>query len=222
MPTPAERDEELARLQRQLNGDDKRDAARTLLEPGESLRELGDVSVAFGDTGPVSDWQPIEPKSPGWFDRAWAFGTRTTLRKVVFSIALAPLFLFMAIASVDSGSIFDRIIGGRTCAGPRGSLARQVEHALSTLGLKANGIVLSDRRMLLVRTELSTESPRYTHVMAVALGDIAAARHRPRGLLRRRVELRFTDGSRIVFALPMFNAPSPERFLAALAPVATA
>jgi len=46
--------------------------------------------------------------------------------------------------------------------------------------------------------------------------DLLAARRRPRGPWRRRLELRFTDGSRIVLALPLFQSPPPRRFLAAL------
>jgi hypothetical protein len=219
MATPDDGDEELRRLRRQLDGQGVRDAARALLEPGEVLRELGEVSEAFGDTGPVSEWQPIELKSPGWFDRIWAFGTRTTFRKVVFYTLLAPLMVYLAIDSVGSSTVLDRMIGGRTCVGPRGSLARRVEHALNVLGSGANQVVVSDRRVLLVRAKLFVDPPQLTLVLSAALGDIAAARHRPRGLLRRRVELRFVDGSHIVIALPAFRAPSPKRFLAALSPL---
>jgi hypothetical protein len=66
---------------------------------------------------------------------------------------------------------------------------------------------------------LFEDPPRLTLVSTVALGDLAAARHRSHGLLRRRVELLFTDGSRIVLAFPVFNGPSPRRFLAALSPL---
>jgi hypothetical protein len=193
------------------------DAARTLLSPGETLRELGEVGVAFGDTGPVSEWQPVELKSPGWWDRAWAFCTRTTLRKVVFFTLFAPVALVLAIDSVGPSALLDRLIGGRTCEGPRGSIARRVQHAMSALGPGANHLVVSDRRVLLVRRELFADPPQLTLVLSVLMHDIAGARHRPRGPLRRRVELRFTDGTRIVLALPLLRAPSPQRLLTALA-----
>ncbi len=213
-------DEELRRLRRRLDREDVRDAARALLEPGEVLRELGEVREAFGDDGPVSEWQPSELSSPGWFDRIWAFGTKTTVRKVVFFTLLAPLMVYLAIDSVGPGTLLDRMIGGRTCVGPRGSLARRVQYALNVLGPSANHVVVSDRRVLLVRAKLYVDPPQLALVLSLALGEIAAARHRPRGVARRRVELRFTDGSRIVVALPVFAAPSPKRFLAALPPLA--
>jgi hypothetical protein len=221
MATPDDGDEKLQRLRRQLDREDVRDAARALLEPGEVLRELGEVGVAYGDTGPGSDAQPVEPASPGWFDRFWAFATRTTLRKIVFYTLLAPLMVYLAVDSVGSSALLDRMIGGRTCMGPRGSLARRTQHALSVLGPGANHVVVSDRRILLVRAKLFAEPPELTMVSALGLGEIAAARHRPRGPLRRRVELCFTDGSRIVVALPSFRSPSPRRFLAALSPRTT-
>lgn len=220
MATSHDNDEELRRLRRKLDGEDERDAARALLDPGEALRELGDAEVAFGDTGPVSDSQPIEVKRPGWFDRAWAFVTRTTFRKVVFFIVLAPLILYSALDSIGPNGLVERMIGGRTCVGPRGSRARLMAHAMSALGPRANRMVVSDRRVLLVRSEPFADPPQLRPIESVALTDIAAARHRPRGLARRRVELSFTDGSRIVLALPLFRAPSPERFLAALPPAA--
>jgi hypothetical protein len=216
MATADDSDDELGRLRRQLDRQDVRDAARALLEPGEVLREFGEVSRAYGDTGPVSEWQPVELTSPGWLDRMWAYGTRTTFRKVLFFTLLAPLMVYAAIDSMGSSAVLDRMIGGRTCAGPRGSLARRAEHALSALGSGANHVMVSDRRLLLVRAELFADPPEVTLASAVALGDLAAARHRPRGLLRRRIELRFTDGSWIVLALPLLRAPSPERLVAAL------
>ncbi len=50
----------------------------------------------------------------------------------------------------------------------------------------------------------------------VPLRAIAQVRPRPRGLLRRRVELWFADGSHAVLALPAFQAPSPAQVCAAL------
>jgi hypothetical protein len=222
MTTPDDPDEELRRLQRQLDGEDVRDAARALLDPGEALRELGDIGVAFGDTGPVSEWQPVELNPSAWWDRIWAFGTKTTIRKIAFYTLLAPLAVYAAVESLGDSlaagpsTLLDRLIGGRTCQGPRDSLARQVQHALSALGPGADRFVLSDRRLLLVKGTLFTDPPELTMISSVPLTEIATARHRPRGLLRRRVEIRFTDDSRIVLALPALRSPKPKRFVAAL------
>ncbi|HSK97014.1 MAG TPA: hypothetical protein VK891_10395, partial [Euzebyales bacterium] len=63
---------------------------------------------------------------------------------------------------------------------------------------------------------LFTDAPALTLVGSVPLDEIAAADPSPRGPARRRVEVRFTDGSRIVLALPVLRAPGPERLAIAL------
>jgi len=213
---PAEH-EELRQLRRRLDGEDVRDAARALLEPGEVLRELGEVSVAHGDTGPVSEWQPIELTVPGWFDRIWAWGTRTAVRKALFFTLLAPVAVVAALDSIGPSTLMDRLVGGRTCEGPRGSTARRVQHALSALGPGGNRIAVTDRRILLIRQELFASPPVLNVILPVPFADLAGASHKPRGLLRRRVELRFTDSSRIVLALPMFGTTNPREIIAAVA-----
>jgi hypothetical protein len=191
---------------------------RRLLPPGETLRELGEVSVAHGDTGPVSDWHPIELSSPAWFDRIWSWGTRSPVRKALFFTLLAPVAAVSALDSIGPSTLIDRLIGGRVCEGPRGSIARRVEHALSALGPGGNRIAITDRRMLLLRQALFADPPELSLLLAVPLTDVAGANRKPRGFLRRRVELRFVDGTRIVLALPTFSATSPRRLLAALGP----
>ena len=47
-------DEELRPLDRELAGDDIRDAARAVLEPGAQLRALTEIGLAYGDEGPVA------------------------------------------------------------------------------------------------------------------------------------------------------------------------
>jgi hypothetical protein len=78
--------------------------------------------------------------------------------------------------------------------------------------------VLSDRRLLFVKGTLFTDPPELSVISSVPFTDIAQARRRPRGLLRRRVEIRFIDDSRIVLALPMLRSPKPQRLVAALEP----
>ncbi len=192
------------------------EALESLLAVGETWREAGDVDHAFGHTGPSADHEPIQLETPGWLDRIWAAGTRTTLRRVVFFTLLSPLALIAAVDSLSLDGWLERLIGGRTCAGPRGSLARRVEHAFNRLAAGANMLIVSDRRLLLVRRGLWRMDDRFSVVDAVDLGDVVGARVRPRGFLRRRVEVRFTDGSSIVLALPSFSAPRPKRVVAAL------
>lgn len=217
MTSQADRSEQMRQLQRRLDGEDVRDAARALLDPGEQLRELAEVDVAYGDTGPIADAQPVEVKPSGRIGRLWAFATRTRLRAVLLSSLLLPL----AVLEIGPSALLDRLIGGRVCQGPRGSAARGVQHALSVLGPDANHVVVTDRRLLWVRKELFTEPPRFHPVWSVPVMALATARRRPRGPLRRRVELCFTDGSRIVLALPAFRSPPPRKFLAALRPPVT-
>lgn len=195
-----------------------REAYRSLLEPGEELRAHGDVSLATGSWGPVAEWHPVEVTTPRWLDRFWAFATRTALRKVVFFTLLSPLMLYAWVDSLGGGLSggVDRLVGGVVCAGPRGSTARQAQHALSPLGPGANELAVTDRRLLLVRRGLSGDPPARTPVMAIPLADVVTGRPHPRGLVRRRVELGFGDGSRIVLALPMLRSPSPQRLVAAL------
>lgn len=203
-----------------IDGDDaavrRRDALGALLEPGELPRESGEVRVAFGDEGPVSQWQPLQIESPRWLERVWAAGTRSTPRRILFFTLLAPLAACAAISSLGPPDAADRLVGGRTCEGPRDSLARRVQHWLSPLGPGADGVVISDRRVLFVRGALFAGPPGLALVGSVPLDRIAAARPSPRGPARRRVELGFADGSRIVLALPVLRAPSPERLAAAL------
>lgn len=210
-------DEEAQRkLERELAGEDVRDAARALLESGEELRALAEVGVAFGDGGPLEDQHPIElTPSPRW-DRIWDFCTRTTVRKVVFSVVLAPLFVVSAAESIGPPAILDRMIGGRTCVGPRDSLARRAQQAFSTFGGHATHALVSSRRIVFARKAIG--ATRFTHVLSVPRADVVAARPCPRGLLRRRVELHFGDGSRIVLAVPSFRHPParPAQLISAL------
>ena len=214
MATPAEHDESRRRLERSLSGEDVRDAARAMLAPGEELRELGAAQVAFGDQGPL-DPAEVVPRT-GRLRRTWDAATRTTARKILFFTLLAPVMLIVALDGLGPGTLFDRLLGGRTCQGPPGSTARRMRQALAVLGGRADHLIVTDRRLLLAGRALFADPPRFTPVLSVPRHDLLAARRRPRGPWRRRLELRFTDGSRIVLALPLFQSPPPRRFLAAL------
>jgi len=193
--------------------------AETLAQ-GEVLRLHGAVGVAHGDTGPITDtdlWSdPAAPHNRG--SRSLDRLTRTRTRKVLFSTILSPVLLVAAIDSLGGGlgDRIDRLVGGVTCGGPPGSLARRAEHALSMLGGRANHLAVTDRRLLLLQQDLGLRAG-FDIVGEVPLHAIADARPRPRGLLRRRVQLSFVDGSHVVLALPALQAPSPERVCAALA-----
>src|SRR5690606_42082029 len=92
----------------------------------------------------------------------------------------------------------------------------RLRQRLPALRRRADHFSLRARRLLLAERALFAGPPRCTPVRSVPPHEVAAARHRPRGPWRRRVELCFTDGSRIVLALPWLEAPPPKRFLAAL------
>lgn len=210
--------DELRQLRRGLDGEDERDALRALLQPGEALRETGSANVAHGDTGSPEDWEPLELRTPRGLDRLWDFATRTAVRKLVFFTVLSPLMLVAAVDSLGASisGWLDRLVGGVVCSGPRASHARRVAHALSPLGLRADRLLVSDRRLALVRRAGSWRDNRPEIAHSVPLAQIAEARRRPRGVLRRRVEIVFVDASRIVLALPSFQSPPPARVVAAL------
>ena len=197
-------------------------AVAEMLASKELLRLYGAVNVAHGDTGPITDtdlWDdPAAPHNRGarTLDRL----TRTRVRKVVFYTVLSPVLLVGAVGSLGDGvgDRIDRLVGGVTCGGPPGSLARRTEHALSPLGGRANHLAVTDRRLLLLRQRLRSLQPRFDTVGEVPLHAVASARPRPRGVLRRRVELSFTDGSHVILALPRFQAPSPAQLCAAVGP----
>lgn len=195
-------------------------AVAATLEAGEALRAHGALNIARGDTGPITETEPLsDPWAPhNRPNRVWDFATRTGPRKFLFFTILSPLLLLAAVEGVGDGMSgrVDRLLGGVTCAGPRGSMARRMQHALSPLGGRANHMAVSDRRLVLLRRSLMGRPTRT--IWTASLHDVATARPRPRGLLRRRVELRFTDGSRLVIALPAFEAPSPKKVCAALSP----
>jgi hypothetical protein len=207
-----------------LPTDPKTEAAvAAMLAPGEVLRVYGGVNVAHGDTGPITDtdlWaDPAAPHNKG--ARALDRLTRTPARKLLFYTVLSPVLLLVALESVGDRLTdrVDRLVGGVTCAGPPGSLARRIEHALSALGGRADHVAVTDRRLLLLKSRILTLQTRFDHVWEVPLHAIAGARPLPRGLLRRRVQLWFPDGSYLVLALPRFAAPRPSQMCAALAGV---
>lgn len=200
------------------NMDDEREALRSLLSSDETLREAGAVNLANGAIGPADEWEPVALRPPRSMSRLWAWATRTTPRKVVFFTLLAPLALYAAIDSLDASGWLDRLVGGTTCTGQRGSLARGAQRALQPrpFGPGADTVVVSDQRLILVRRGVWRDPRDSKVVFSVALADVAAARVHPRGLLRRRVEVTFTDTSTIVLALPSFRSPSPRSVVMAL------
>jgi hypothetical protein len=222
---PGDGDEELARLRRQLDGEDVRDAARAVLDPTEDLRLLGEGHPAYGDSGPATDTEPVELQPSPGLERLWGFCTRTAPRRIVSFAVFAPFMAVLALDSIGPSTLLDRLIGGRTCEGRRGSVARQVEQAFSTFSGRADLYAVSDRRLLLMRSNRyrSGSPPELAIVASIPRAAIAGARRRPRGLFRRRVELSFVDGSRIVLALPFFASAKlnegPKRLVTELAPL---
>lgn len=203
-----------------LSDDDSEAALRALLGPHEVLRAYGEASIAFGSEGRAADQEPLDLSVGPRAERFWDRMTRTRLRKVLFFTVLSPLLLVALVEGIGTsiGDGVDRVVFGAVCRGPRGSLARRVEHALRSLGGGgADTFVLTSSRLLLVHVGVgSASSPR--PVFDVPLDAIASARPAPRGPLRRRLELRFGDGSSIVLALPSFRSPAPRTVVPLLSP----
>lgn len=191
------------------------DALEEILEPGEELRIYGSTNVAHGDDGPATEWELWEgtkARLDGW----WSFVTRTWPRRILFFTVLLPVGLIAALDGIGGGlsDRLDRLVGGVTCRGPRGSQARQMQHALSPLGGRGSHLVVSDSRLLVVRVgiKILKGPPDVDVIWSAARTQVSSAERRPHGLLRRRVQLWFADGSTIVLALPFFDSsPKPSQ-----------
>lgn len=190
-----------------------------VLASGEVLRLHGGTNVAHGDTGPATEWENVDSLADSG-NRFWSFATRTWPRKILFFTVLSPLLLIGLLESIGDGisSGLDRLVGGVTLSGSRGSAARRMQHALSPLGARGNRMAVTDRRLVVFREHHSLRGgpPRVELTWSLPLAEIAAARPYPRGLLRRRLQVSFRDGSMIVLACPLSDAPKPASFAAAL------
>ncbi len=164
------------------------DDARRALAPGEALLAITSAGVAYGARGgaepdfwttpagrAVDRVNRAVPEPKGWVGKALAG---------VGGVAFAS-------PSLDLPSDFpESWIGGRTCYGPVGSVARRLEAALTGHSFFA---VTAQRIVALVNSD-----DRMTVAWAAPRDVVAAARRRPRLLARGRFGLVFTDGSWIV------------------------
>jgi len=164
------------------------DDARRALAPGEALLAITSVGVAYGARGGAEPdfWTTpagrladrvnrAVPEPRGWVGKALAG---------VGGVAFAS-------PSLDLPSDFpESWIGGRTCCGPSGSVARQLEAVVTGHSFFA---VTAQRVVALVNAE-----DRMTVTWAAPRDVLVAARHRPRLLARGRFGLVFRDGSWIV------------------------
>ncbi|GAA1313279.1 hypothetical protein [Saccharothrix xinjiangensis] len=163
------------------------DDARAALPPGEHLLALASVGVAYGARGGAEPdfWTNPVGRAAGRLARA--VPTEGWVGKAVAGIG----GFGVTVPSLDLPVDFpERWIGGRTCFGPAGSLARQVEAATTGYSFLA---VTSRRVVVLVK-----DDERLREVWGAPRGDVVAARRRPRLLARGRFGLVFGDGSWIV------------------------
>ncbi|ROP37478.1 hypothetical protein [Saccharothrix texasensis] len=164
------------------------DDARRALAPGEALLAITSVGVAYGARGGAEPdfWTTpagrladrvnrAVPEPKGWVGKALAG---------VGGVAFAS-------PSVDLPSDFpESWIGGRTCFGPAGSSARQLEAVATGHSFFA---VTAQRVVALVDVD-----DRMRVTWAMPRDAVVAARRRPRLLARGRFGLVFADGSWIV------------------------
>ncbi|MEV8440224.1 hypothetical protein AB0425_22830 [Actinosynnema sp. NPDC051121] len=184
------------------------DDARRALAPGEALLAITSVGVAYGARGgaepdfwttpagrAVDRVSRAVPEPKGWVGKALAG---------VGGVAFAS-------PSLDLPSEFpESWIGGRTCSGPVGSVARQLEAAVTGHSFFA---VTAQRVVALVNAD-----DRMTVRWAAPRDAVVAARRRPRLVARGRFGLVFRDGSWIVlgtFGAHVGSAPA-KRVVAAL------
>jgi hypothetical protein len=180
------------------------DDARAALDSRESLLALGPATVAYGvTTGPPGAEADVDATRERVGRGVAAFSEATfraeegsRARSGFVRVLLAPLALFGAGPSVDPGNFPESWIGGRTCEGPGGSAARDVQRVVKSSN-DAYVAVTDNRLVLLTRTK---SGGGMSAVWAVPRSVVASARHRPRLFARARFELRFTDGSWIVLS----------------------
>ena len=164
------------------------DDARRALAPGEALIAITSVGVAYGARGgaepdfwttpagrAVDRVRQAVPEPKGWVGKALAG---------VGGVAFASPSLDLP------GEFPESWIGGRTCFGPAGSVARRLEAAVTGHSFFA---VTSQRVVVLVSAD-----DRMGVAWAMPRDVVVAARHRPRLLARGRFGLVFSDGSWIV------------------------
>jgi hypothetical protein len=188
--------------------------ADALLEPGEQLRALAPIGLAHGGTGPAADIEPVTIEGPEWLGKGWDAATRTPARKGCLAVVLSPLLLLAAIDGLGStiSDGIERLAGGVVVRGPRGSRARLVQYALNILGPAGDHLVVTDRRLVLATRDGAA-------VLAVGRDEVVAVRRRRRLLLNRRLDVTFSDGSRVVLAVPVDDVEhlrAPAKLAAAL------
>ncbi|MFT7840583.1 hypothetical protein Q5530_30945 [Saccharothrix sp. BKS2] len=161
--------------------------ARAALPPGEALLALASVGVAYGARGGAEPDFWTTPVGRATDRLARAVPTEGWVGKAVSGIGGVAF----AAPSLDLPADFpERWIGGRTCFGPAGSLARQVEAAATGHSFLA---VTARRVVVLVK-----DDERLREVWSAPRGDVVAAERRPRLLARGRFGLVFRDGSWLV------------------------
>lgn len=164
------------------------DDARRALAPGEALLAITSAGVAYGARGgaepdfwttpagrAVDRVRQAVPEPEGWVGKALAG---------VGGVAFAAPSLDLP------GEFPESLIGGRTCFGPAGSPARQLEAVLTGHSFFA---VTAQRVVALVNAD-----DRMGVAWAMPRDVVAAARRRPRLVARGRFGLVFRDGSWIV------------------------
>ncbi len=162
--------------------------------PGDTVLALSTVVVAYGNTSgaepefwqtragrvlkPLDDAMPAVPQPRGWVGKA----------------TLGAVGLAFSSPSIGLPKGFpEHWIGGRTCQGPAGSRARQVQAVIARS--REAFLAVTDRRIALLDGrsgfDLMWDVPRTS---------VVGARRRPRLWARARFGLVFDDGSWIVLS----------------------
>lgn len=198
------------------------DVTRAVLDAGEVLFALSPAKVGYGVTsGP----RGAEPQVDRTQDRIRGSVKRATdtvervegdgrARRGVVRVLLSPLALLGGGPVFDPGAFPASLLGGRTCEGPGGSTARNVQQAIESS--RESFVAVTDRRVVLLNETAPAGSMEVTWEVPRAL--VADARRRPRLLARARFELRFADGSRIVLSAwpPNVGSWHPKQVVEAL------
>jgi hypothetical protein len=179
---------------------------RPLLAKGETLRALTLAEPAYGSTG-RHDPSLAETAAGQRIQRSAAATGDAIRRSRIPRWLLAIVGVVAAVFSwgpswSGPGKLVRRLFGGQVVEGEPGSLAREVQAHLAPYG-EAGYLAVTDRQLyllaaapILAKRAVADDPPLWTARREV----VSLARRTPRLFSRARIELTFTDGSRIVLS----------------------
>lgn len=188
---------------------------RPLLPKGEALLALTIAEPAFGSTGKHDPKFPSSKRGRRFTRRARTAADAVDRASGKARLPRGIAWLVMGIAALFSwspswagpGKLFRRWLGGRVVDGEAGRIARAMQAELTPYG-DCGYLAVTDLSVhllkpapILTKRAIATDPPQWT----INREAITSARRVPRLFARARIELTFTDGSRIVLSQGPFH-----------------